>query len=78
MKHIKILGSGCSKCIKTAELFEKLAKELKVPTNVTKESDPKAIMAYGVMSTPAVVMDEELVHTGSIPYTAQIKEWLSE
>ncbi|WP_342807704.1 thioredoxin family protein [Alteromonas sp. M12] len=78
MKHIKVLGTGCSKCIKTAELFEKYAKELNVAIDVTKETDPRVIMAYGVMSTPAVVMEEELVHSGSIPNSTQVKEWLAE
>lgn len=35
-------------------------------------------MSYGVMSTPAVVIDEQLVHSGSMPHSAQIKEWLQE
>jgi small redox-active disulfide protein 2 len=78
MKQIKVLGSGCAKCVKTAELISKIATELQVECQVTKETDPQVIMGYGVMSTPAVVINEELVHAGSIPNTQQIKEWLSE
>ncbi|MDO6514762.1 MULTISPECIES: thioredoxin family protein [unclassified Neptuniibacter] len=78
MKQIKVLGSGCKKCTKTAELINKLALEQGVSVNVTKETDPQVIMAYGVMSTPAVVVDEQLVHSGSIPHTEQIQAWLSE
>ncbi|MBD5769469.1 thioredoxin family protein [Marinomonas colpomeniae] len=76
MKIIKVLGSGCAKCIKTAELIEKIANEQGVSVSVYKEASPEAIMSYGVMSTPAVVIDETLVHTGSIPQTSQVKEWL--
>ena len=77
MKIIKVLGTGCAKCIKTAELINRIAAEQGVAVSVSKETDPQIIMAYGVMSTPAVVIDEKLVHSGSIPQTLQVKEWLS-
>lgn len=76
MKQIKVLGSGCSKCVKTAELIEKIAKEQNIEVSVEKETNVEVIMNYGVMSTPAVVIDEQLVHSGSMPHTSQIKEWL--
>lgn len=76
MKQIKVLGSGCAKCRKTAELFERIANEEGVEAEVTKVTDPQTIMAYGVMSTPAVVIDEKLVHSGSIPHTAEVQAWL--
>jgi small redox-active disulfide protein 2 len=78
MKQIKVLGSGCKKCTKTAESIERIALEQGIEVNVTKETDVQAIMAYNVMSTPAVVVDEKLVHSGSMPHTDQIKEWLSQ
>ena len=76
MKQIKVLGSGCTKCTKTAELIEKLACELGVETSVVKETDAQVIMSYGVMRTPAVVIDEQLVHSGSIPSQNDITTWL--
>ncbi|MBN0987307.1 thioredoxin family protein [Amphritea pacifica] len=76
MKNIKVLGSGCTKCTKTAELIEKLARELGVEATVQKETDVQVIMAYGVMRTPAVVIDEELVHSGSIPTQTEVTAWL--
>ena len=76
MKNIKVLGTGCAKCVKTAEAIEKTAKELNIEVSVSKETNPEAIMNYGVMSTPAVVIDEVLVHSGSIPHSDQIKSWL--
>lgn len=78
MKQIKILGSGCTKCVKTAELIEKIANEQGVSVEVLKETNPQTIMAYGVMSTPAVVIDEQLMHSGSIPLSNQIKTWLEQ
>ncbi|GGF53640.1 thioredoxin family protein [Alteromonas lipolytica] len=76
MKKIMVLGSGCAKCSKTAEQLEKLAQELGVEAEVSKQTDPQVIMQYGVMSTPAVVIDDQIVHTGSIPHTEEIKAWL--
>lgn len=76
MKNIQVLGSGCTKCKKTAELIEKTARELGIATQVTKVSDAQSIMAYGVMSTPAVVVDEQLVHSGSVPHSNEIEQWL--
>ncbi|TPE48583.1 thioredoxin family protein [Maribrevibacterium harenarium] len=77
MKQIKVLGSGCSKCMKTAEMIEKFAAELGADVTVMKETDVQVIMAYGVMSTPAVVIDDEVVHSGSMPKAEQIKAWLA-
>ncbi|BBB30574.1 thioredoxin family protein [Neptunomonas japonica] len=77
MKIIKVLGSGCTKCEKTAEIMTRLAAEVGVEVTVMKETDPAAIMGYGVMSTPAVVIDEQLVHSGSIPHRADVEAWLA-
>lgn len=76
MKSFIVLGSGCKKCVKTAQLIETIAKEQDVAVTVTKETDPRAIMKYNVMRTPAVVIDGQVVHSGSIPAIAQIKDWL--
>jgi len=76
MKDIKVLGTGCAKCTKTVELIERIAGELGVDAQVTKETDPAIIMGYGVMSTPAVVIDEVNVHIGSIPHRDAIESWL--
>lgn len=77
MKIIKVLGSGCTKCTKTASLIEQIASEFNIEIAISKETDPEVIMNYGVMSTPAVVIDEALVHKGSIPNRADIEAWLT-
>ncbi|WP_067220426.1 thioredoxin family protein [Marinomonas gallaica] len=77
MKQIKVLGNGCTKCQKTAELIERIASEQGVEVHVSKETDAQTFLQYGVMSTPAVVIDEQLKHSGSIPHTDQVKEWLT-
>ncbi len=76
MKEIKVLGSGCSKCIKTAEFIQLVATECNVPVNVVKETSPEVIMSYDVMSTPAVVVDDVLMHSGSIPDRKKVEAWL--
>ena len=76
MKQIKILGTGCAKCIKTAEIIQTVADSSNVPVEIAKEASPEVIMSYGVMSTPAVVIDEQLMHSGSIPSQSMIREWL--
>ena len=77
MKRIKVLGSGCSKCVKTAEIIARVASDMGVEVDVIKETDAEAIMSYGVMSTPAVAVDEQVVHSGSIPAQDAIRDWLS-
>jgi glutaredoxin len=76
MKNIKVLGSGCTKCVKTAELIKKIAAEQQCDVTVTKETNPEVIMAYGVMSTPAVVVDDTVVHSGSMPRPDRVRTWL--
>ncbi|QID17988.1 thioredoxin family protein [Nitrogeniibacter mangrovi] len=78
MKEISVLGSGCAKCTKTAELIEETARAMGCEVDVTKQTDPAVIMGYGVMSTPAVVIDGQLVHSGSMPLRAQIEQWLAD
>jgi len=78
MKEIKVLGTGCAKCTKTVEIISKIAEELNIAVQVVKETDPEVIMAYGVMSTPAVIVDEVNVHSGSIPHRQDIELWLQK
>ena len=76
MKVIKVLGSGCKKCEKTCETIQQVAAEKHVAINLIKETNPEQFLHYGVMRTPAVVVDEILVHSGSIPHKDQIEGWL--
>jgi len=77
MKIIKVLGSGCAKCSKTVDLIKAVAQEQGALVSVEKETSPQVMMEYGVMSTPAVVIDGTLIHSGSVPQAADIKEWLA-
>jgi hypothetical protein len=76
MKNIIVLGTGCAKCTKTVEVISKIANELNIEVKITKETDPEVIMGYGVMSTPAIIINEVNVHSGSIPNRDAIELWL--
>ena len=70
--HIKILGSGCPKCKKLEESTKKALNELKKEAEITKVTEIQDIMGYGVMSTPALVVDEKVVMTGAVPDVKEI------
>jgi len=76
MKVFKVLGSGCANCVNTAKLIEKIAADQGIEVSVEKVTDLETIMNYGVMSTPGVVMDEEVVHAGGIPKPDVVISWL--
>ena len=63
---IKILGSGCKNCITLKENTEAALKEAGMEAEIIKVTDFKDIMAYGVMSTPALVIDEKVVSFGKV------------
>lgn len=72
---IKVLGSGCAKCKATIDILEKAAAAKGVAITLTKVEDIREIVGYGVMSTPAVVIDGKVVHAGSVPAGGKVEEW---
>ncbi|KKG12570.1 MULTISPECIES: thioredoxin family protein [unclassified Methanosarcina] len=73
---IEILGTGCTKCKKTKEAIEKVLKENGVEAEVVKVEDFETILNYGVMVTPAVVVDGEVKLAGKIPDEKEIRKWI--
>jgi small redox-active disulfide protein 2 len=71
---IEILGTGCAKCHKLDELVRATVKESGVNAEITKVEDIKKIMSYGVMTTPALVIDGQVKVTGKIPSVEEIKK----
>ena len=63
---IKILGSGCRNCVTLKENTEVALKDAGVEAEIVKVTDFKDIMAYGVMSTPALVINEKVVSFGKV------------
>jgi small redox-active disulfide protein 2 len=76
MINIKVLGSGCAKCQTTYQLIAQVASEHGIAIHLEKIEEMAAIMAYGVMSTPSVVIDDKIAHSGSIPDRKTILSWL--
>ena len=74
---IKILGSGCPNCAKLEANAKKALEELGIKADVDKVTDIILIMNYGVMSTPALVVDEKVLSYGCVPDVNEIKEMLS-
>jgi small redox-active disulfide protein 2 len=77
MKKIQILGTGCPKCTKLAENAEAAAKELELEFEVEKVADINEMMKFGVMMTPALVVDGEVKVTGKVPSPDEIKQMLT-
>ena len=75
---IEILGTGCAKCNDLYERVKKVAEETQSTTTITKVEDIMEIMKFGVMTTPAVVIDGKIITQGNIPKESEIKEWLSK
>lgn len=73
---VKILGTGCVNC-KNLEILTRTAlDELGLTVEIEKVTDPGEIVSWGVMSTPALVVDDDVVTSGRIPSPAQLKELL--
>lgn len=73
---VKILGSGCSKCSQLKENTEAALKEAGLEAEIVKVTDFKDIMAYGVMQTPALVIDEKVVSYGKVLKPQDIVKFL--
>jgi small redox-active disulfide protein 2 len=77
MKKLQILGTGCPKCKKLAEVTEQAAKDLGIEFEMDKVTDVKEIMKFGVMITPALVVDGEVKIAGKVPSVDEIKKLIA-
>jgi small redox-active disulfide protein 2 len=73
---IQILGTGCPKCEKLAENAEVAAAEMGIDFILEKTTDINEIMKFGVMVTPALVVDGQVKVVGKVPSTIEIKKFL--
>ena len=73
---IQILGTGCPKCKKLAETAEAAAKELQLDYELEKVTDINQIMSFGVMLTPALVVDGTVKVVGKVPTMDEVKGFL--
>jgi small redox-active disulfide protein 2 len=76
--EIKILGPGCAKCKTLDKLTHEVVEKNGIKANITKVEDIMEIMKYGVMSTPAIVIDEKVVLKGRMPSADELKQLLTK
>ena len=76
MKKIQVLGTGCAKCKQLTTNAESAAKELGLDFTLEKVTDIQEIMKFGVMSTPAIVIDGQVKVVGKLASVEEIKELL--
>ena len=77
MKNVKILGSGCKRCIQTAEMASAEANRLGIDVQIEKVTDFAEIAKFGIASTPGVVIDGKVVHAGGLPKPGDMAKWLA-
>ena len=75
---IKILGPGCSKCKTLDKLTREVVEKNGINATITKVEDIMEIMKYGVMSTPALVVDEKVILKGRVPSSDELKQLYRE
>ena len=76
--EIKVLGTGCPKCKRLEQVAREALAEAGVTATVTKVTDVNAIMAYPILSTPGLVINEELKSSGRSPSKEEVVAWIRE
>jgi small redox-active disulfide protein 2 len=73
---IKILGTGCAKCHQLEQTARQVMKELAVDATIEEVKDMRKIMEYPILTTPGLVVNEELVCSGRIPSKSEVTQFL--
>jgi small redox-active disulfide protein 2 len=74
--NIKILGPGCARCQHLEKTVKEVAKELGIDTTVEEVKDMRQIIAYNVMMTPGLVINEQVVSSGKVPSKAEVTQMI--
>jgi len=72
--NIKVLGTGCPRCKTLEKATRDVVAEMGIEANIVKEEDIMKIMEYGIMRTPALVINEKVVMSGRVPSVSEIRE----
>jgi small redox-active disulfide protein 2 len=76
MKSIKILGTGCPKCRQMEAVVKQVISQLGIEAQVEKVEDIQKIMAYNVLTTPVLVVDEQIKVKGRVPLAEEVRTFL--
>jgi len=76
MLTVKVLGTGCSSCTKLEQIAKLAADRIGIQADVQKVDDIGEIMAYNVLATPGLVINEHLVSAGRVPTENEVMNWL--
>ena len=78
MLNIKVLGPGCANCRKLEEIAREAVSQLGVEAAIEKLTATEAILAYDILKTPGLVINEKLVSSGRIPAVGSVVEWIRD
>jgi small redox-active disulfide protein 2 len=76
--HVKVLGPGCARCKRLEELTREAAAEAGIPVEIEHVTDTARILDYPIVSTPGLVVEEEVKMSGRLPRREEIVAWLKE
>jgi small redox-active disulfide protein 2 len=74
--EIKVLGSGCPNCKRVEKVARQVISEMGIEATITKVTDWGGIMAYDVLGTPGLVINEKVVSSGRIPSKGEVTTWV--
>lgn len=77
MLTIKVLGSGCANCKRLEQIASKVVSELGIEAEIVKVTNYNDIMAYNILSTPGLVINEQVVSSGRVPSSAEVTSWVT-
>jgi small redox-active disulfide protein 2 len=75
---IKILGTGCAKCMQLEKTAKEAVKELGIDAKIEEVKDITKILAYPILATPGLVIDEKVVCSGKLPSKDEVKKYITE
>jgi small redox-active disulfide protein 2 len=76
--NVKVLGTGCAKCMALEKTVNEVIKEMNLDVTVEEVKDMNRILAYPILTTPGLVIDEEVVLFGRVPKKDEVRELLSK